>query len=88
MGIVQVTVTIRNPAEPDRSWDGLFRVDAGSTDCVAPGTHSQAGKEAVEWAYSAPGHPYGVRPGPGRSSRTRRKLAKRGMPLTVVPVYL
>lgn len=36
MGIVQVTVTIRNPAEPDRSWDALFRVDAGSTDCVAP----------------------------------------------------
>ena len=37
MGIVQVTVTIRNPAEPDRSWDGLFLVDTGSTDCVAPG---------------------------------------------------
>ena len=37
MGIVQVTVTIRNPAEPDRTWDGLFRLDAGSTDCVAPG---------------------------------------------------
>ena len=36
MGIVQVTVTIRNPAEPDTSWDALFRVDAGSTDCVAP----------------------------------------------------
>ena len=36
MGIVQVTVTIRNPAEPERSWDALFRVDAGSTDCVAP----------------------------------------------------
>ncbi len=36
MGIVQVTVTIRNPADPERSWDGLFRVDAGSTDCVAP----------------------------------------------------
>ncbi len=36
MGIVQVTVTIRNPAERDRSWDGLFRVDAGSTDCIVP----------------------------------------------------
>ena len=36
MGIVQVTVTIRNPAEPARSWDGLFLVDTGSTDCVVP----------------------------------------------------
>ena len=37
MGVVQVTVTIRNPAEPERSWDGLFLVDMGSTDCVVPG---------------------------------------------------
>ena len=37
MGTVQVTVTIRNPAEPDRSWDGLFLVDTGSTDCMVPG---------------------------------------------------
>ena len=37
MGVVQVTVTIRNPAEPERSWDGLFLVDTGSTDCVVPG---------------------------------------------------
>ncbi len=36
MGAIQVTVTIRNPADPERSWDGLFLVDAGSTDCVAP----------------------------------------------------
>lgn len=37
MGVVQVTVTVRNPADPDRSWDGLFLVDTGSTDCVVPG---------------------------------------------------
>ena len=37
MGIVQVTATVRNPAEPHRSWDGLFLVDTGSTDCVVPG---------------------------------------------------
>ena len=37
MGVVQVTVTIRNPAEPERAWDGLFLVDTGSTDCVVPG---------------------------------------------------
>ena len=37
MGVVQVTVTIRNPAQRERSWDGLFLVDTGSTDCVVPG---------------------------------------------------
>ncbi len=36
MGIVQVTATVRNPADPDRSWDGLFLVDTGSTDSVVP----------------------------------------------------
>ncbi|MDE0054610.1 MAG: clan AA aspartic protease [Gammaproteobacteria bacterium] len=37
MGVVQVTVTIRNPAQRERSWDSLFLVDTGSTDCVVPG---------------------------------------------------
>ena len=36
MGVVQVAATVRNPAEPERSWDGLFLVDTGSTDCVVP----------------------------------------------------
>ncbi|HIJ73482.1 MAG TPA: clan AA aspartic protease [Candidatus Hydrogenedentes bacterium] len=36
MGITHVTVTIRNPAEPDRSWDGLFLVDTGAVDCLVP----------------------------------------------------
>ena len=36
MGVVQVTATVRNPAQPERSWDGLFLVDTGSTDCVVP----------------------------------------------------
>lgn len=36
MGVTQVTVTIRNPAEPSRSWDGLFLVDTGTTDCLVP----------------------------------------------------
>ena len=35
-GVVQVTATVRNPAEPSKSWDGLFLVDTGSTDCVVP----------------------------------------------------
>ena len=31
-----VTVTIRNPADPSRTWEALFLVDTGATDCVAP----------------------------------------------------
>lgn len=37
MGMTQVTVTVRNPAEPEKSWDGLFLVDTGSIDCLVPG---------------------------------------------------
>lgn len=29
---MHVTVTIRNPAEPERSWDGHFLADTGATD--------------------------------------------------------
>ena len=36
MGAPHVTVTIRNPAEPERSWDGLFLVDTGATDSLVP----------------------------------------------------
>ena len=36
MGATRVAVTIRNPAEPARSWDGLFLVDTGATDCLVP----------------------------------------------------
>ena len=36
MGATHVTVTIRNPAEPDRTWEGLFLVDMGATDCLVP----------------------------------------------------
>jgi aspartyl protease family protein len=39
MGITQVTVTVRNPGDPERSWDGLFLVDTGATDCLVPGKH-------------------------------------------------
>ena len=42
MGATQVTVTIRNPAEPDRSWEGLFLVDTGATDCLVPRPHLEA----------------------------------------------
>ena len=36
MGATHVTVTIRNPAEPHKTWEGLFLVDTGATDCLVP----------------------------------------------------
>ena len=42
MGATHVTVTVRNPAEPDRSWDGLFLVDTGATDSLVPRKHLEA----------------------------------------------
>jgi clan AA aspartic protease len=37
MGATQVTVSVVNPADPTRRWDGLFLVDTGSIDCYVPG---------------------------------------------------
>lgn len=42
MGATQVTVSIKNPAERDRSWEGLFLVDTGATDCLVPKRHLEA----------------------------------------------
>ena len=39
MGMTHVTVMIRNPAEPERIWEGLFLVDTGAVDCLVPGKH-------------------------------------------------
>jgi aspartyl protease family protein len=39
MGTTHVTVSVRNPAEPDRVWEGLFLVDAGAVDCLVPAKH-------------------------------------------------
>ena len=36
---LQVTVTVRNPAEPERIWEGLFLVDTGAIDCLVPRKH-------------------------------------------------
>ena len=36
MGATYVTVTIRNPAEPQRSCEGLFLVDTGAVDSLVP----------------------------------------------------
>lgn len=37
MGVTHVTVTVRNPAAPERTWEGLFLVDPGAVDCLVPG---------------------------------------------------
>ncbi|NCO93071.1 MAG: clan AA aspartic protease [Armatimonadetes bacterium] len=39
MGVTHVTVTVRNPGDSDRAWEGLFLVDTGSVDCLVPGNH-------------------------------------------------
>ena len=36
MGAAHVTVTIRNPREPERAWDGLFLVGTGASDSLVP----------------------------------------------------
>ena len=42
MGATQVAVTIRNPAKPDLTWEGLFLVDTGATDCLVPRPYLEA----------------------------------------------
>ena len=42
MGATHVTVTVRNPADPEKCWEGLFLVDTGATDCLVPGQHLDA----------------------------------------------
>ncbi len=37
MGAIHTNATIRNPAQPDRIWEGHFLVDAGATDTLVPG---------------------------------------------------
>ncbi|MHC4253594.1 MAG: clan AA aspartic protease [Planctomycetota bacterium] len=36
MGLTKVTTKLTNVAEPSRSYEALFLVDTGATDCVAP----------------------------------------------------
>ena len=35
-GMTHVTVTVRNPAKPGKSWEGLFLVDTGAVDSLVP----------------------------------------------------
>ena len=36
MGMTHVTAIVRNPALPERIWEGLFLLDTGAMDCVVP----------------------------------------------------
>ena len=42
MRATHVTVTIRNPAEPHKTWEGLFLVDTGATDSLVPRPHLES----------------------------------------------
>ncbi|MBI3048975.1 MAG: clan AA aspartic protease [Acidobacteria bacterium] len=42
MGITQVTAAVRNPARPQKLWEGLFLVDTGAVDCLVPGARLRA----------------------------------------------
>ena len=42
MGAVNANVVIRNPADRQRSWQGVFLVDTGATDSLVPRQHLEA----------------------------------------------
>lgn len=39
VGLTHVTVTIRNPGDLTRKWQGVFLVDTGAIDCMVPANH-------------------------------------------------
>ena len=42
MGSIRVNVTVRNPAAPDRAWEGEFLVDTGAHYSLVPRQHLAA----------------------------------------------
>ena len=42
VGATFITVTVRNPHEPDRVWEGEFLVDTGAVDTLVPRQHLEA----------------------------------------------
>lgn len=42
MGMTHVNVTIRNPADLARKWEGKFLVDTGAIDSLVPRSHLEA----------------------------------------------
>ena len=39
MGVIHASVIVRNPAVPDKAWEGKFLVDTGAIDSLVPRTH-------------------------------------------------
>lgn len=39
MGLIRTIAAVRNPAEPDRVWEGAFLIDTGAIDCLVPRPH-------------------------------------------------
>ncbi len=56
MGMIHVTAEVVNPGDIERRWEGLFLVDTGSIDCMAPGRYLReigiepSGKRSYELA--------------------------------------
>ena len=49
MGAILAEVTITNPSDPDRNWQGEFLIDTGAIDTVVPGNRlREIGIAAVE----------------------------------------
>lgn len=42
MGVIHTSVIVRNPAEPDKAWEGKFLVDTGAIDSLVPRPHLEA----------------------------------------------
>ena len=42
MGVTYITVTIRNPSEPERVWEGEFLIDTGAVDTLVPRQHLES----------------------------------------------
>ena len=42
VGVTYAAVTIRNPAEPERAWEGEFLVDTGAVDTLVPRQYLEA----------------------------------------------
>ena len=42
MGLTHVTAMVCNPADREKSWEGLFLVDTEAIDCLVPGIELRA----------------------------------------------
>ena len=42
VGVTYIAVTIRNPSEPERVWEGEFLIDTGAVDTLVPRQHLES----------------------------------------------